>query len=788
MTVPLQEGKNTISVVVTSPDETVSRTYTVTVTKNPAPDSLVITTPQELTDFAAAVNNGDYAGVEGVIVELGGDIDMNGYDWTPIGIDGDHYFSGTFEGNGHTISNLTITKNTAGYFGLFGITDATIQNVNLTGSLTNTISDSGSAVGAIAGLITSGTIKNCTTDFTIISENHTLGVYVGGIVGGAVSSTVENCVSGTGLKGQLYGYAGGVAGTVETETKVINCTYSGTIVIGNQYIICGGIVGDIYGESGAPEIAYCVNHGFINATMRTSPLNATLGGIAGDTAYTGRIHHCTNAGTVTGTAHSIGGIIGDASGGTVENCLNRGSVSSTGGSYAGGIAGYVSESASVSTCVSVGNVAAETGTADPIAANVIEGATLEHNYYDNSLDFSEIATGKAADVNSGEFIAEITALGGVYRLDADGKIEIIPMTYTLIVEGSEAETSGTGEYEAGEVVTIDAGSRSGYIFAGWTSSAGSFADPDSAQTTFTMPAESVTVTANWTERTSSGSGSGPATYPPDIEDTEHGEVGISPNQPGRGDTVVIRPVPDENYEVDEVTVNDGNGNEVEVTDNGDGTWSFVQPNSRVTIRVTFRETDGPSGCPQDETCPMYRFTDLNLSSWYHDGIHYCLENGLMTGTSAEIFAPESVTTRAQIVTVLWRLENEPIVDYLMTFDDVADDAWYSEAIRWAAGEGIVNGYDNSIFGPDDTMTREQIATILYRYASVKGYDVTAAGDLSAFADAEDISDYAKDAFAWADAEGIVNGISATTLDPQGSATRAQVAALLMRFCQQYIVL
>ena len=281
VTVSLQEGENTISVVVTAQDGTV-RTYTITLTKNPKPSDLVITTAQELMDFAAAVNEGDYAGIADVTVALGGDIDMSGYGWTPIGIDRNHYFSGTFEGNGYTIRNLTISKDTTGYFGLFGITNATIQNVNLTGSLTNNINDAaGSYVSAVAGYMIGGKIRNCSTsEFTISSYGDlTLGLAVGGIVGVAESTQVENCVSGTDitLKFSSY-YIGGVAGAA-VGSQMVNCTYTGTLTLmGSGYADCGGIVGN--SQQGS-EVSYCVNQGTIDATERTSATNAAVGGIVG---------------------------------------------------------------------------------------------------------------------------------------------------------------------------------------------------------------------------------------------------------------------------------------------------------------------------------------------------------------------------------------------------------------------------------------------------------------------------------------------------------------------------
>ena len=213
----------------------------------------------------------------------------------------------------------------------------------------------------------------------------------------------------------------------------------------------------------------------------------------------------------------------------------------------------------------------------------------------------------------------------------------------------------------------------------------------------------ITFTAS--SRPSSGGDSAP-TYRPDVTEPDNGTVSVIPRNPERGDTVTITPEPEDGYEVDQVTVTDRNGSEVAVTKNEDGTLSFRQPSGRVTVTVTFREIGTAENCPQDESCPMYGFTDLDMAAWYHDGVHYCLENGLMAGTSGSTFNPEGVTTRGQIVTILWRLAGSPQVDYLMDFSDVSEDAYYGEAIRWAASEGIVGGYGAGLFGPNDPITRE----------------------------------------------------------------------------------
>ena len=281
---------------------------------------------------------------------------------------------------------------------------------------------------------------------------------------------------------------------------------------------------------------------------------------------------------------------------------------------------------------------------------------------------------------------------------------------------------------------------------------------------------------------------GKTTYSPTITDTENGTVSVSPSRPTRGQTVTITAEPDDGYVVDKVTVTDRNGNQVSVTDNGDGTYRFTQPSSVVTIEVTFRAAGSVADCPGDETCPMAQFTDLNMDLWYHDGIHYCLENGLMNGVGNALFAPNGTITRAQIVTIIYRLEGEPAVTDGSAFTDVADGTWYTDAVAWAAANEIMGGYGNGLFGPNDPITREQFAATLYRYAQYKGYDVSISENtnIQSFADFDAISEYAITAMQWTFDKGIITGISATTLEPQGIATRAQAAAMLQRFCENVV--
>ena len=176
------------------------------------------------------------------------------------------------------------------------------------------------------------------------------------------------------------------------------------------------------------------------------------------------------------------------------------------------------------------------------------------------------------------------------------------------------------------------------------------------------------------------------------------------------------------------------------------------------------------------------FGDVKSADWFYNDVKYVYEKGMMAGTAADVFAPNATTTRAMIVTILYRLEGSPAVTGTSAFVDVPAGQWYTDAVNWAAANQIVNGTSATTFAPNDSITREQMAAILYRYAQYKGYDVTKKADLSGYSDNGQVSAYAKDALAWANAAKLINGVTNTTLAPQGNATRAQVSAILHRFC------
>ena len=344
-------------------------------------------------------------------------------------------------------------------------------------------------------------------------------------------------------------------------------------------------------------------------------------------------------------------------------------------------------------------------------------------------------------------------------------------TVTVNVSGGGTATADKTTAAAGETVTLTATPDSGYRFTGWTSSnGGTFADASSESTTFTMSAGDVTVTAGFTRISS-----GPTTYAVTAPDAENGTVRVSPSRASRGTTVTITVTPDEGYELESLTVLDSRDNEITLTDKGDGKYTFTMPSGRVTVEASFAEI-APEPLP---------FGDVDDGDWFADAVRFVYESGMMNGVSETDFAPHATTSRSMIVTILYRLEGEPVVDDAMDFTDVAGDAYYAEAVRWAASEGIVGGYGGGLFGAEDAVTREQLAVILYRYAVYKGYDVSVGEDTNilSYADFADLSEYAIPAMQWACGAGVITGVTDATLVPQGEATRAQVAAMLMRFVE-----
>ena len=332
-------------------------------------------------------------------------------------------------------------------------------------------------------------------------------------------------------------------------------------------------------------------------------------------------------------------------------------------------------------------------------------------------------------------------------------------------------TNYSGELD---VDTVEEPTRSGYDFEGWANE-----DEEVVSGTYTFTADT-TLHAVWDRRSSGGSsgGSGSSTYSVSVSSVDNGSVSVSPRNASEGATVTITVTPDEGYELDTLTVTDKDGNNIRLTSAGDGKYTFTMPDSRVTVNATFTEVE-------DVPEQVGSFTDVNTDDWFAEAVQYMLDNEMMNGTSATTFGPNTTTTRGMIVTILYRLEGEPDAA-ASSFTDVASNMYYADAINWAAANGIVNGITTTTFGPDNAITREQMAAILYRYAQYKGYDVTASNDLGSYTDASQISAYATTAMQWANAEGLITGNTTTTINPIGNATRAEVSTILMRFCENIV--
>lgn len=259
---------------------------------------------------------------------------------------------------------------------------------------------------------------------------------------------------------------------------------------------------------------------------------------------------------------------------------------------------------------------------------------------------------------------------------------------------------------------------------------------------------------------------------------ENGSIKVSDSKAQKGDTVTITVTPDEGYELDKLAVYDEDGDKIDLKDKGDGKFTFEMPKGDVEIEVSF-------ALLEDETVKA-DFADVAADAWYADAVQYVYENGMMSGTSETTFSPDLTTTRGMIVTILYRLEGSPDLsneNLGYPYADVDANAYYADAVYWARQNGIVSGMSAEQFAPNDAITREQMAAILYRYAQFKGYDVSAKADLSVYTDAAQVSTYATDAMAWANGAQLIAGTSQATLTPAGNATRAQVATILMRFCE-----
>ena len=789
--------------------------------------------------------------------------------WTSIG-----KFTGTFDGDGHTISGLYLNAGNLGPtdqgLGLFTMVGegGTVKNLAVEGVIDCSKRQLDRPIGGIVGKNNGGTISNCTS---IVDITASVDSNVGGIVGSSDSGTIENChntgsidvtcsssdIGIGGIVGQTSNGTvktcentgnvtvdhctgtGGIVGYAVRGSKVSNCRNSGSID-GNESKT-GGIVGENYGA-----VLKCYNTGDVCS-------DGTAGGITGrnvsDSNAPGSVENCYNTGAVSGSG-DVGGIVGynnnDPYSGnvsTVKNCYNTGAVISGNSSNVGGVVGQIA-TGDVSDCYYLNTSAAEgigsvtepddtevtnveSKTAEQYAsgevawllqsgqaeqngqvwgqqnlgdADSLPELTSEENYSviqvtykvseedtqpytvyttpGSTVTFPADPEAPAGQAFAGWYSGDTKCESGATFTEDTTLTAKFETPYTVTVNGSYAAGTGAGSYFAGASVTVSAGARPGYRFAGWTAEGVTLTNASAKTVTFVMPASNVTLTALWDYIVLPSD----PTYPPAMDEPENGTVTTSPSRPKEGDRVSITPKPDEGFEVDEVVVEDANGNEIEVTQNQDGTYSFTQPDGKVTIKMTFR-------CDGGELCPGHHLTDVSKDAWYHAAVDYVVKQGIMEGMSATTFSPNTEVTRAQAVQILYNLEGQPDVsdeNLGYPYEDVNAEEWYGNAVYWARITGVATGYGDGTFQPGDSITRQEFAQMLYNYARYKGYDLTAEGDLSQFPDSGSVADWVEAAMSWANGNELINGHDDGTIDAAGIGTRAQAASILMKFDQNLV--
>lgn len=428
-------------------------------------------------------------------------------------------------------------------------------------------------------------------------------------------------------------------------------------------------------------------------------------------------------------------------------------------------------------------------------AQLVVSATLANSASSAAIIFASAKQDCRVALSGGSSIAytlnksEIPA--GTYRLylELDGTYYDLAQAWTNttiarayptgydieVTTSSEGKGAvyGSGTYYANTSFTVSVKPNGTAQFVGWYSNGTLL----STETTYTLTAmQNMTLIATFAGDestdggTSGGGGAGGGAG-------GGGGGGVAPTKPsasvngsgGKVDvaddgTVII--TPDEGYRIDSITIN---GEKVDIP--ADGKLSNLDENDKVV--VTF-----------EKMAVEMLFVDVTNDAWYADAVQYVVDKGMMNGTGENSFSPDETTTRGMVVTMLYRLENEPAAS-ASAFNDVAAGSWYADAVAWAAEQGVVNGISDTAFAPDTAITREQMAAILYRYAQLKGYDVSVDENTNilSYADADQISEYAIPAMQWACGSGLITGNTATTLNPKGNATRAEVATILMRFCE-----
>ena len=791
-------------------------------------DPYQIANGAQLAYLASSVNSGETYEKKNFV--LTANIDLNGLPWTPIAnsfsdalFEGTDYriFAGNFDGKGYTIFNISIgTENApleSDVFGLFGATGGKLSNLNLDGvTICGTAKNVSGYVIGLAGALAgsaSGPIENChVTKLSMTMNTPDSGIaaayWIGGLVGALDGSQhIEECSasgkitekSGKGSIGGLIGELGRAAkityshadvaldvkpdyyggadvggfigkgnGKTDAETVIRNCYATGNVT-GGAYT--GGFAGGLWGLN----IKNCYATG--NVSQAAAAMASFVGTDASDPAYYGSITNCFTTGSVTGSSPSLYAF-------AMQDAMPRSPITNCYFVDANSEIKNPNETAVPKTSekMQTEEFKDTLNASDPANGWIFrEGETPLCGA--EPADYSAVETAMAAiptdlTVYTDESVAALnTAVDGVVRgkafvsqanvdamaqaiKDAIAALQYKGADYTKVDEAiAKANALNKDNYKDFSAVeaAVNAVVRDKNITEQSEVDAMAKAIEDAMAALEQKPSSSG----------GSSSGSFFPSYPVITPDkTENGTVTVSTKYATSGSTVTITVKPDDGFKLDELTVIDKNGNELKLTDKGNGKYTFTMPASKVEINAAFVK--------EVETSP---FGDVSTSAYYYEAVKWAQEKGITGGIGNGLFGPNQPCTRAQIVTFLWRAAGSPVVNYAMNMSDVPEGSYYAEAVRWALSEGITTGTTENTFSPDSECTRAQAVAFLFRYAASEA--VTLQELVSGFSDADSVPGYALPAMNWALAEEIVQG-NGSKLMPNDSCTRAQIVTLLYR--------
>jgi len=499
----------------------------------------------------------------------------------------------------------------------------------------------------------------------------------------------------------------------------------------------------------------------------------------------GTIRNLTVAGSVTATGGRAGGITCTLIDGLIENCANLCTVTYTGADGSvGGIVGYaypIDDSVAIRDCYNIGKIDGGTRTGGILGLDNYPGTEISNCYNVGSVTGNEYVGAIAgntcyspsncyylSDTSSGAARTEKEfADGTVLNLLINGRNDSEhPWYETCIYLEAAGKTLPVFKWQHQHQLThvpakAPTTSEAGNIEYWYCAACGRyFADSTGAKEI--TKADTVIPKRHF-------SGSNSSSYPITVPDkTENGSVAVSPKNASKGSTVTITVTPDSGYVLETISVTGRNGNDLKLTDKGNGKYTFTMPGGKVEVKATFME----------DNSVLNFFYDVPNDAYYYEAVKWAVETGITGGIGNSLFAPDQPCTRAQIVTFLWRAAGSPVVNYLMPFTDVDESAYYAEAVRWAASTGIVTGLTETTFGTNGICTRAQAAAMIYRYAQAQGKGFT--GAWMFLLPFTDVPEWAYESVAWCYMNGVTTGVSETAFAPDNDCTRAQIVTFLWR--------